>query len=202
MMKRDELNVLAREYYSEMDISDTKKKKREDDAWDLFELFMLFFYYFIEANENEVEDYSFILPKFQNDIQEVYSNITEIDEYLVSYIPILALGVYNATLSHKDDKYFLSDERAANLALNESNTLNTYLEFKTAKENGYTKKRWNTELDKKVRPTHIALEGEIKNIDEPFSVGSSLMMFPKDQVTFGASLEEIVNCRCSCTYMK
>lgn len=200
-MKRDELNVLADEYYSVMDIPEEKKKKRKEDAWELFDLFMLFFLWFEEAEEKGVSDTAYFLPRFQNELQDVISSITTVDDYLISYIAILALGIYTTTQAHKDEKYYLSEDRAVNLALNESLSINNHLDLKQAKTDGYRYKVWQTELDNKVRPTHMEMEGVKIPIDDLFVVGDSLMEVPHD-ITHGASASEISNCRCSCRFTK
>ena len=198
-MKRDELNVLAENYYSVMDIDEEQKKKREEDAWDLFELFMLLFYYFKEAQNNEVEDYSFILPRFQIDLQEVVSNITAVDDYLINYFAILALAVYTTTLEHLGSEYYLSDDRAANLALNESNTINNYLDVKEAQNEGYTHKKWVAELDERTRPEHIMMDGTIVPIDGYFEFSDCKMFAPHDVVNGTAA--QNANCRCWLEYL-
>lgn len=197
-MKRDELNVLAENYYSVMDIDEEQKKKREEDAWDLFELFMLLFYYFEEAQNNEVEDYSFILPRFQIDLQEVVSNITAVDDYLINYFAILALAVFTTTVEHIDEKYYLSEDRAVNLALNESLSINNHLELEQAKKDGYTTKTWRTELDNRVRPTHAVMEGETIPIDAYFIFPDCKGLFPHDVVNM--TPEETASCRCWLEY--
>lgn len=200
-MKKDELNILADKYYSVMDISDKKKEKRKKDAWELFDLFMLFFLWFKEAEDNGVEDTAYFLPRFQNELQDTISKITPIDDYFISYIAIMALGIYTATQAHKGEKYFLSEDRAVNLALNESLSINNYLDLKQAKTDGYRYKIWETELDDKVRPTHMEMEGVKIPIDDLFVVGDSLMEVPHDP-THGASASELSNCRCSCRFTK
>ena len=52
-------------------------------------------------------------------------------------------------------------------------------------------KQWDSTLDKRTRPSHQKVDGEIKELDEPFSNG---LMFPGDP-DGGAS--EVVNCRCA-----
>lgn len=198
-MKRDELNVLADEYYSVMDIPEEKKEKRKEDAWELFDLFMLFFLWFEEAEEKGVPDTTYFLPRFQNELQEVVSSITEVDDYFISYIAILALGVYTTTQAHRGEKYYLSEDRAVNLALNESLSINNHLELEQAKKDGYTTKTWRTELDDKVRPTHAVMEGETIPIDSLFVVGNSLLEMPHD-ITHGADASEISGCRCWLEY--
>lgn len=52
-------------------------------------------------------------------------------------------------------------------------------------------KQWDSTLDKRTRKSHQKVDGEIKELDEPFSNG---LMFPGDP-SGGAS--EVVNCRCA-----
>ena len=65
---------------------------------------------------------------------------------------------------------------------------------------GKTKKQWVAIMDKKTRSTHRSADGEIIGITEPFIVGGSLLMYPRD-VSLGASSSEIVGCRCSVKYI-
>jgi len=60
-------------------------------------------------------------------------------------------------------------------------------------------KTWNTILDGRERITHNIADGQMQPIMMPFEVGSSLLMYPKD-MSLDASLEEIINCRCSVSF--
>lgn len=61
-----------------------------------------------------------------------------------------------------------------------------------AKEKGAdVVKQWDSTLDGATRPSHQAVDGEIRELDKPFSNG---LMFPGDP-SGGAS--EVVNCRCA-----
>lgn len=53
-------------------------------------------------------------------------------------------------------------------------------------------KQWSAALDARTRPTHRALDGQIVEVDEPFSLGNKKAMFPGD---FGDPAEDC-NCRC------
>ena len=200
-MKRDELNILADKYFEVMDISETQKEKRKKATWTLFDVFMLLFIWFDEAKEYGVENTSYFLPRFQNEVQDAVKTIAPIDDYLISYIPIMAMAIYEATKAHLNEEYFLSEERAVNLALNESNSIVNHEELRQAIKNGYTMKIWRTELDNRVRPTHIVMEGKKIPINELFVVGNSLMECPHD-MTHGADASEISNCRCWLEYAK
>ncbi|MCW8930888.1 MAG: hypothetical protein OQL19_11690 [Gammaproteobacteria bacterium] len=61
------------------------------------------------------------------------------------------------------------------------------------------KKTWFTNIDGKERDSHHNAFGQERGINEPFDVGSSRLMFPKDR-SLGAESKEIFNCRCSAIY--
>lgn len=61
-----------------------------------------------------------------------------------------------------------------------------------AKEKGAdVVKSWDAALDKRTRDSHRQVDGEIRELDEPFSNG---MMYPSDSAGGAA---EVVNCRCA-----
>lgn len=95
--------------------------------------------------------------------------------------------------------YWLSYERASNIANSETNTFLNYTDFVEAKERGYTHKSWLTMLDNKVRDTHEEVEGQTIGIDEPFHVGNSEMRFPHD-LALSPDPKEVINCRCAVEY--
>ena len=97
--------------------------------------------------------------------------------------------------------YWLSINRAVNIAQNEANTFLNYSDFVNAKAQGYTKKTWHTMLDNKVRDTHEEIEGMTIGIDEYFQVGNSEMKFPHDW-ELAPDPKETINCRCAIDYTK
>jgi hypothetical protein len=60
-------------------------------------------------------------------------------------------------------------------------------------------KTWQTMGDNRVRASHRAVNGQTVPIDQPFQVGTSMLMYPADS-SLGADAKEIVNCRCSARY--
>ena len=54
-------------------------------------------------------------------------------------------------------------------------------------------KQWDAALDGRTRPTHRQLDGQIREIDEPFEVDGRKVMYPSG---FGDPAED-VNCRCA-----
>lgn len=65
---------------------------------------------------------------------------------------------------------------------------------KKAKEKGAdVVKQWDSTLDKRTRPSHRILDGQIREIDEPFEINGRTAMHPGG---FGIAAEDI-NCRCA-----
>jgi hypothetical protein len=60
-------------------------------------------------------------------------------------------------------------------------------------------KTWVTQGDSLVRPSHVAADGQTVPINRPYTVGGELLMTPGD-MSLGASLENIINCRCESQY--
>ena len=110
------------------------------------------------------------------------------------------IGIGTAMFATAELTKWLGRERANLIALNEANWKWNNEEFFDAQESNKTK-IWHTALDERVRLTHISLEGVKLPINEPFHVGSSLMMFATDS-SLGASISEIANCRCTTEYKR
>ena len=65
---------------------------------------------------------------------------------------------------------------------------------KAAKKKGAdVVKQWDSTLDGKTRPTHRKLDGQIREVDDPFEMDGKKAMFPGD---FGSAAEDC-NCRCA-----
>ena len=60
------------------------------------------------------------------------------------------------------------------------------------------RKEWNASHDENTRETHTEADGQVVGMDEMFSVGDSLMMFPGDP---NGSAEEVINCRCAVSHI-
>lgn len=71
--------------------------------------------------------------------------------------------------------------RAANFAITEGHRIA-----------GVLQRAWVTQRDGKVRPSHQALDGQVRRIDEPFVIGFATAMHPGAFSSPGES----VNCRC------
>lgn len=186
-------------YFDPMQISERQKKKRIEAAEEIFDAILLFFMWCENAPERVEEENT--VRSFENMYKEVIFQYSEPDDYLDKYVSFFIGNLIRVTLEHPGEEYFTSVERAANVAANESNTVINHKELEDAKVLGFKKKRWKTEQDDKVRPTHEEMEGVVIPIDNLFLVGDSLMEMPHD-ITHGADPSEICNCRCWLEYVK
>lgn len=138
------------------------------------------------------------------DVMEISDSQKETRVNLAHDIEDVVLFIFSLIAMMKDknidDSYWLSVDRATLIAENESNNVTNHTEYTDALENGFKYKIWHTQEDERVRVTHVPLNGAKKPINEPYIVGDSLMLYPKDQETYDADASEIVNCRCSVSY--
>lgn len=61
------------------------------------------------------------------------------------------------------------------------------------------KKGWSAILDSETREGHAMADGQTQNMNDPFIVNGEYLMHPGD-TSMGASLGNIINCRCSSLY--
>lgn len=208
--KFDELNILSSSsedfdyhdyidhYFDPMQIKEKQRKERIEAASELMDAILLFFMWCENAPERVAEEDT--QRFFENLYKEVVYQHTDPDDYIDRYVHNFIPMLITTTLDHMGEDYFTSVERATICACNESNLIYGHKELQQAIEDGYTKKKWLTELDERVRPTHQELESVTIPINEPFHVGRYLMMFPHD-TSMNAGAEEICNCRCVATYL-
>ena len=195
-MKFDELNQLKR-YYAVMDLPQKEKDKRTSLGMFFFDVF--FYIFVLMQAEVKVKgniDKDFFVRSLNGRIRDVLEeNNLPYDE---NYIPQLSEDVIETTTRHLDEPYYFSQERALLVAQNEANTVMNSVDFKTAKAQGKKYKRWITEKDERVRPTHVLVDETKIPIDEMFQVGNDQMRFPHDYIN--GSPENLINCRCVCVY--
>lgn len=62
------------------------------------------------------------------------------------------------------------------------------------------KKEWDSAGDRRVRPDHQAMDGQSREMNDPFiAPDGSKLMYPGDK-SMGASAKEVINCRCRARY--
>lgn len=210
----DELNIRPnnhrsepyKEYFSKMSISDKEKQERIAFSEQMEEV-VLYILALIETTiESGETNREYIQTQFYDKYLDVIASYMLIDTYIKQYALDVTKQIIDATFerfSSEDksitDDYYLSNDRAMFISECEANSILNYRQYSKAVKAGKTKKKWIDVGDKRERKTHLEVGGTILPIDEPFSVGDSLLQFPKD-TSLGASADEIVNCRCSIQY--
>jgi uncharacterized protein with gpF-like domain len=210
----DELNIRPnnrrsepyKEYFSKMSISDKEKQERIAFSEKMEEV-VLYILALIETTiESGETKRKYIQAQFYDKYLDVIASYMLIDTYIKQYATDITKQIIDITferLSSEDksitDDYYLSNDRAMFISECEANSILNYRQYSKAVKSGKTKKKWIDVGDKRERKTHLEVGGTTLPIDEPFSVGDSLLQFPKD-TSLGASADEIVNCRCSIQY--
>lgn len=210
----DELNIRPdnrrsepyKEYFSKMLISDKEKQERIAFSEQMEEVILYILALIettIESGETKRE---YIKTQFYDKYLDVIASYMLIDTYIKQYANDITKQIIDTTferLSSEDksitDDYYLSNDRAMFISECEANSILNYRQYSNAVKAGKTKKKWVDVGDKRERKTHLEVGGTTLPIDEPFSVGDSLLQFPKD-TSLGALADEIVNCRCSIQY--
>ena len=213
----DELNIRPnnrrsepyKEYFGKMSISDKEKQERIAFSEQMEEV-VLYILALIETTiESGETDQEYIKTQFYDKYLDVVLGYMLIDSYIKEYVLETSKQIIGTTFSHivekhpdseqATDDYYLSNDRAMFISECEANSILNYRQYSKALKSGKTKKTWIDVGDKRERKTHLEVGGTTIPINEPFSVGDSLLMFPTDH-SLGASADEIVNCRCSIQY--
>lgn len=186
-------------YFGEMELSEEEKNKRISLAERLEEnfVFVLAFLFYMQQYGNI--NWENIRIRFQNAYTEALSGVITIDIAIQNYVEQFSYNVTDSSQKHVNDVYYYSADRAKWMSENESNTIWNYSDYRDAINSGKTMKRWVDIRDRRERESHKKVGGTSKPIEEPFMVGDSFMMYPKDD-SLGASDDQIVNCRCSILY--
>lgn len=207
----DELNVIytdkkrieqqLRAYFEEMpEISEKQVQERTTFAEKIFALMMLFMAMVDSAEMlKEIQDIDYyitmIVRRYEDAVEEQFGT----DITIAAYISEIARSIVNTTFENPDNSYTLSEDRAFDIAVNESSTIVGNQEFQNAIKSGKKQKQWISEKDNRVRRTHVIADGTTIPIQDYFVVGDSQMLYPHDSVN--GSAKEVVNCRCHVKYL-
>lgn len=205
-------------YFGDMSIDKKQKEDREKFAEQFTDGLLLLFSLFKINQAMENEDTEQLKEVLTSEYLALVSQYAEIDTYTRDYVTLMVSEIVKTTINNarpvnldeinilgdepKEDEedWYLSEDRAKFIAENEANAILNYADFLNAYREGKTKKIWIGIEDNRQRFSHYEVTGEMIDIDMPFEVGDSMMMYPKD-ISLGATPEEIVNCRCSIKYV-
>lgn len=207
----DKLNVI---FFGEMDISTAEKRFRVVMAA-AFERILLNYYnkLLLVLSSMSEADRSLILAAVAAEFIQEY--LQWFNTYYPEYLQLVGTNSSGESEQwSKNRAEELSSWISGNMEKDTSNLLQRFIstihtEINTvcalalmagALKKGYTRKRWKTFGDEKVRETHNEVNGETIPIQQPFIVGGYRMMFPGD-TSFGAPAQEVVNCRCTVQYL-
>ncbi len=208
LLSFDELSNLGRErrslpyaqYFSEMDLSDIQIKNRIKFAEDIERIILYIMSLILVMIESEEVDVEYLTEELVDRYLVVFLEYGDYDNLIDEYIALAASEIITNTVRNLDDEYFLSMDRVVYISENEANSCLNHVEYMEAINKGKTMKSWIDVRDKKERKTHLEVGGNTIPIKEPFRVGKSLMMYPKD-TSMGADAKEIINCRCTIKYV-
>lgn len=207
-MNFDELNQLNEgkrsidydTYFGEMELSEEEKEKRISLAQKFEDEFLFILAYLFTLQQyGQTIDWENIQKKFERGYLAAISGAIASDDYIKSYARQFSYDVTDSTRNHETDPYYYTLDRSIFMSENESNFAWEHQDYVDAVKSGKKKKQWITMKDKRVRHTHREVEGKVKKITEPFSVGNSLLLCPGD-TSLGAASKEIVSCRCTIKY--
>lgn len=206
----DEVNNLSEDeildietYFDSMELSEEEKENRKEFSKSMMDIMLFIFVLFSVMRQYNSVNKQFMVSQLQLRYSELVLQYMDIDKMVDDYIQKFSEEIVDTTLKYPDEEYYLSNDRATLIGVNEANSILGYRQLQEAKEKGYTRKTWITEGDKKVRETHREVDMQEIPLFDYFVVGNSLMLYPHDNISeYGGNAEakEIVNCRCSVVY--
>lgn len=211
------------EYFDEMNILKEDKERRTKTAKQFINAMIRFFeaqllnlisgVYLFDKSEQEYENelmdiYFAMMPEYQYEtaVREKAYRFAQYIEEATERAVAKASGNENYKTSRmtggrmkKEDipdsvLRMFSDNRATEIALNETNWIYNYLNHQIIAETQETH-TWVSMRDELVRVNHRKADGQTVSVNEPFIIGGYKMMFPLDD-SLGAPIKEIINCRC------
>lgn len=194
---KENLQIDIKEYFDGMEISKEEKEDRKKFADSMVDIMLFIFALFSIMKEYGYMNKEYIISQLQIRYSEIVLQFMGADKLVEEYIQRFSEEIVDTTLEHPDEEFYLSDDRAILVSVNEANSILGYRQLQDAIKSRYTKKTWITERDNKVRKTHREVDELTIPIGDYFLVGNSLMLYPHD---FSAEVKETANCRCSVLY--
>lgn len=205
LRRNDELNNITIEsYFGEAPLSDEEKKKRIDLAEELEILFLYLFTTFEKDLNLELIEQKYA------DVVTRHLGLNQPTAYIAEQAKQTVEEVVRVTKEHLDvpradtevaSDYWLSDTRAVIISVNESHKMFEYKSYTDAVKAGMTRKRWKCSFVPRSREDHKIAHGQTVGIFNRFVVGDSEFGYPRD-MTYYPSAEQVINCLCTCEYLK
>lgn len=134
--------------------------------------------------------------RFDSTVQKAINDGVALDSTTVNKIT----GRYSDSLLQLRGETIARSEALQSLNESESEAYQQAIDTGGLKKSAVTKTWDSAGHDGRTRPTHLTLDGQTVQMDEPFvSESGARMMHPGD-TGLGAPAEEIINCRCKVKY--
>ena len=206
-MSFDELNSLLankrsmsfEQFFGEMELSDDEIQQRIELAEKLEDGFLFVLALLFTMQQYNEVNWERARQEYENRYLSALAGYVTITPYIRQYVRDMSYDIMDSTKKHQAEYYYYSPDRGKFMAECEANTTRSYQCNEDAIAQGKTMKRWLTMGDKRVRTTHKEVGGTSKPIGEPFYVGGSLMMFPRD-TQYSPPNSLVCGCRCSIEY--
>ena len=203
----DELNSLLankrsmsfEQFFGEMELSDDEIQQRIELAEKLEDGFLFVLALLFTMQQYNEVNWERARQEYENRYLSALAGYVTITPYIRQYVRDMSYDIMDSTKKHQAEYYYYSPDRGKFMAECEANTTRSYQCNEDAIAQGKTMKRWLTMGDKRVRETHKEVGGTSKPIGEPFYVGGSLMMFPRD-TQYSPANSLVCGCRCSIEY--
>lgn len=203
----DELNTLIpnkrsmsfEQFFGEMELSDDEIQKRIELAEKLEDGFLFVLALLFTMQQYNEVNWERARQEYENRYLSALAGYVTITPYIRQYVRDMSYDIMDSTKKHQSEYYYYSPDRGKFMAECEANTTRSYQCNEDAIAQGKTMKRWITMGDMRVRATHREVGGTSKPIGEPFYVGGSLMMFPRD-TQYSPPNSLVCGCRCSIEY--
>ena len=203
----DELNSLLankrsmsfEQFFGEMELSDDEIQQRIELAEKLEDGFLFVLALLFTMQQYNEVNWERARQEYENRYLSALAGYVTITPYIRQYVRDMSYDIMDSTKKHQAEYYYYSPDRGKFMAECEANTTRSYQCNEDAIAQGKTMKRWLTMGDKRVRTTHKEVGGTSKPIGEPFYVGGSLMMFPRD-TQYSPPNSLVCGCRCSIEY--
>lgn len=203
----DELNDLVankrsmsfEQFFGEMELPDEEIQQRIELAEKLEDGFLFVLALLFTMQQYNAVNWERARQEYENRYLSALAGYVTITPYIRQYVRDMSYDIMDSTKKHQSEYYYYSPDRGKFMAECEANTTRSYQCNEDAIAQGKTMKRWLTMGDKRVRETHKEVGGTSKPIGEPFYVGGSLMMFPRD-TQYSPPNSLVCGCRCSIEY--
>lgn len=186
-------------YFKPMEISDERKKVREEASEDFREVLLFLFALISAYSDHNIMDWAAIQSEYRVQFEQTALKYARNSKSLQEYVDFKTSNLIAITRdSDLTDPYWTSDERATKEAVNNANSVITGEEWQKAIDAGAVQKRWKTQNDEIVRKSHRKVNRVSVGIDRFFILDRGMLRYPGDEYY---SKEESINCRCGLDFL-